>query len=88
MAYKEFILDESILDIDSWLPEEAVEEIVQAILYQDNMEEFRIPTVEKREYVTEIPVNDNLKVKSWDSRYVNNIEKNTYRVQELNKKHT
>lgn len=70
MAYKEFILDESILDIDSWLPEEAVEEIVQAILYQDNMEEFRIPTVEKREYVTEIPVNDNLKVKSWDSRYV------------------
>ncbi len=82
MAYKEFILDESILDIDSWLPEEAVEEIVQAILYQDNMEEFRIPTVEKREYVTEIPVNDNLKVKSWDSRYVNNIEKNTYRVQE------
>ena len=82
MAYKEFILDESILDIDSWLPEEAVEEIVQAILYQDNMEEFRIQTVEKREYVTEIPVNDNLKVKSWDSRYVNNIEKNTYRVQE------
>ena len=46
------------------------------------IEEFRIPTVEKREYVTEIPVNDNLKVKSWDSRYVNNIEKNTYRVQE------
>ena len=81
MAYKEFVLDESILDIDSWLPEEAVEEIVQAILYQDNMEEFRIPTVEKREYVTEIPVNDNLKVKSWDSRYVNNIEKNTYKVQ-------
>lgn len=28
----EFVLDESILDIDSWLPQEAVDEIVQLIL--------------------------------------------------------
>ena len=34
MAIKEIILDESILDIDSWLPKEAIDQVVQAILYQ------------------------------------------------------
>ena len=28
----EYVLDESILDIDSWLPQKAVDEIVQLIL--------------------------------------------------------
>ena len=28
MAYKNIILDESVLDIDSWLPEKAIDEIV------------------------------------------------------------
>ena len=38
MAIKEIVLDESILDLDSWLPKEAVEQIVQAILYQEKLE--------------------------------------------------
>lgn len=29
---KEYVLDESILDIDSWLPQEAVDEVVNAII--------------------------------------------------------
>lgn len=37
MAIKEVVLDESILDIDAWLPKEAVEEIVQAIVYQERL---------------------------------------------------
>ena len=31
MTYKSIILDESILDIDSWLPEKAIDEIVEII---------------------------------------------------------
>ena len=31
MTYKNIILDESILDIDSWLPEKAIDEIVEII---------------------------------------------------------
>ena len=31
MAYKNIILDDSVLDIDSWLPQEALDEIVEAI---------------------------------------------------------
>ena len=38
MAIKEIILDESILDIDSWLPKEAIDQVVQAILYQEKLE--------------------------------------------------
>lgn len=32
----EYVLDESILDIDSWLPQEAVDEVVALILESDN----------------------------------------------------
>ena len=37
MTYKNIILDESILDIDSWLPEKAIDEIVEIIgdIYQN-----------------------------------------------------
>ena len=31
MTYKNIILDESILDIDSWLPEKVIDEIVEII---------------------------------------------------------
>lgn len=31
MAYKNIILDDSILDIDSWFPQEAIDEIVEII---------------------------------------------------------
>lgn len=35
---KEVVLDESILDLDSWLPKEAVEQLIQIILYQENVQ--------------------------------------------------
>ena len=37
MTYKNIILDESILDIDSWLPEKAIDEIVEVVgdIYQN-----------------------------------------------------
>lgn len=38
MDFEKFVLDESILDTDAWLPKEALEEIVQAILRQEKME--------------------------------------------------
>ena len=38
---KEVVLDESILDLDSWLPKEAVEQLIQIILYQENVESKR-----------------------------------------------
>ena len=31
MPIKQIILDDSILDLDSWLPKEAIEQIVQII---------------------------------------------------------
>lgn len=55
MAYEEIILDESILDLDSWLPQEAVDEIVQAILFQDKVT-FEIPYIKNKEYETESQV--------------------------------
>ena len=30
------VLDESILDIDSWLPQKAIDEVVQAIINYEN----------------------------------------------------
>lgn len=36
MAYKKIILDESLLDIDSWLPEEAFRELAQVVLEVNN----------------------------------------------------
>ena len=40
MTYKNIILDESILDIDSWLPEKAIDEIVE-YAYQCTQEEAK-----------------------------------------------
>lgn len=34
--YKTVVLDESILDIDSWLPQSAIDEVVQAIINYEN----------------------------------------------------
>ena len=31
MTYKNIILDDSVLDIDSWFPQEAIDEIVKII---------------------------------------------------------
>lgn len=51
MAYEEFVLDESILELDDWLPQEAVQEIVQAILFQDKM--FIQNVSRDREYIVD-----------------------------------
>lgn len=32
MAYNEIILDESVLDIDSWLPEFAFDKLVESLI--------------------------------------------------------
>lgn len=38
--YKTVVLDESILDIESWLPKEAIDEVVQAIInYETKLEQ-------------------------------------------------
>ena len=39
MTYKNIILDDSILDIDSWLPQEAIDELVEFIKNYDNTSE-------------------------------------------------
>lgn len=38
---KEYVLDESILDLDSWLPPEAVDEVVNAIIEAEEIENSR-----------------------------------------------
>lgn len=38
--YKEVVLDESILDLDSWLPQSAIDEVVELILHLENAEEI------------------------------------------------
>ena len=38
MTYKNIILDESILNIDSWLPEKAIDEIVEIIKAESRIE--------------------------------------------------
>lgn len=37
--YKEFVLDESILDLESWLPQSAIDEVVALILHLEEQEE-------------------------------------------------
>lgn len=36
---KEVVLDESILDLDSWLPQSAIDEVVKLILHLEEQEE-------------------------------------------------
>lgn len=36
---KEVVLDESILDLESWLPQSAIDEVVALILYLESQEE-------------------------------------------------
>ena len=35
---KEVVLDESILDLDSWLPQSAIDEVVTLILHLEELE--------------------------------------------------
>ena len=36
MAYNEIILDESVLDVDSWLPEFAIDKLVESLIEYQN----------------------------------------------------
>jgi len=75
MAYEEIILDESILDLDAWLPEKAVEEILQAILHQDSL--YKTTSFGKQQYITK-----NIKVKNLSNYdYINSVQNYTYYVQ-------
>lgn len=38
---KEIVLDESILDIDKWLPQDAIDQMVEIILQIENNRELR-----------------------------------------------
>lgn len=38
MPYTEIELDESILDIDSWLPKEAIDEVVNFIIDNEHLD--------------------------------------------------
>ena len=39
-SYKELVLDESILDLDTWLLPSAIDEVIQAIInYENRFEE-------------------------------------------------
>ena len=35
---KEIVLDESILDIDKWLPQEAIDQMAELICYLDSLD--------------------------------------------------
>jgi hypothetical protein len=37
--YKEVVLDESILDLESWLPQSTIDEVAALILYLESQEE-------------------------------------------------
>lgn len=53
---KEFTLDESILDIDAWLPEKAIDEVVKAIIEADDFIENQatiIPLLDYQRRVSE-----------------------------------
>ena len=39
---KEIILDESILDIDKWLPQEAIDQMVEVILHLEKIENEKL----------------------------------------------
>lgn len=40
--YRDIILDESVLDIDSWLPKEEMDKLVQFISNQEKMNENEV----------------------------------------------
>lgn len=80
MALKEIFLDESILDLDAWLPEKAVDEIVQSILYQDRLE-LIVAEVENQQYVTENSVR-NIEVKNLcNYGYTSSVQNYSYNVE-------
>ena len=37
--YKEVVLDESILDLESWLPQSAIDEVIELILHLEEQGE-------------------------------------------------
>ena len=51
MAYKELFLDDSIFDLDSWLPQSAIDEIVQVIIKPEKSL-FTISSIDNKKYNT------------------------------------
>ena len=59
MTYKNIILDDSILDVDSWFPQEAIDEIVEIIKTHANTSievqsfknsQYKLETFDKKNY--------------------------------------
>lgn len=59
MAYRDIILDDSVLDIDSWFPQEAIDEIVKII--KEDLERQSTEPLDENvyrrayEYLKEVP---------------------------------
>lgn len=51
MAYKNLILDDSILDIDSWFPQSVIDEIVEVIASHEKSLLHITSSQENREYI-------------------------------------
>ena len=51
MTYKNIILDDSILDIDSWLPEKAIDEII-AVLNELEDDQTEQTTYQTKQWTT------------------------------------
>ena len=58
MTYKSIILDESILDIDSWLPEKAIDEIVEIIKTDLEMQSTGMLDKNEKVFENDIEMND------------------------------
>ena len=58
MTYKSIILDESILDIDSWLPEKAIDETVEIIKTDLEMQSTGMLDKNEKVFENDIEMND------------------------------
>ena len=71
---KEIVLDESILDLDKWLPQEAIDKTVEIIR---NLETHQENTIEKTYDLSELSLNDllhELEKRGIDTSKLNPIE--------------
>lgn len=56
---KEIVLDESILDIDTWLPQEAIDQMVEIILQLENYRGMNMTLVQRMdELIQKLESND------------------------------
>lgn len=56
---QEIVLDESILDIDKWLPQEAIDQTVEIILHLENYRGINMTLVQRMdEFIQKLESND------------------------------